>query len=71
VQPMYAARLNGFEAAFKKRFSFRYRYLAGLIDDGQYVAKCWRSRIVSVPFSSCSSLVSITFTMPKLPSTHG
>ena len=35
---MYGVRLNGFETAFKKRFLFRYRYLAGLIGDGQHLA---------------------------------
>ena len=60
---MYGVRLNGFETAFKKRFSFRYRYLAGLIGDGQHIAKALAFANCGVfPSSSCSSLFSITFT---------
>jgi hypothetical protein len=47
---MYGVRLNGFETAFKKRFSFRYRYLAGLIGDGQHIAK-------ALAFANCECSV--------------
>ena len=71
MQPMYAVRLNGFETAFKKRFSFRYRYLAGLIDDGQHVAKCWRSRIVRFRLRPALRTSRSLSPIAKLPSTHG
>jgi hypothetical protein len=68
---MYGVRLNGFETAFKKRFSFRYRYLAGLIGDGQHIAKalafanceCFRLRPALRSSRSLSPIA-------KLPSTH-